>query len=106
MCNEFDLAIAEINAKVEEWNDTKRNLQQKLNETFRGREFLVVKDCYKTPCTTSGTNYKGRKCNLTFNVDQYGITCGPVFQNLRTKEFNQHIDYFYGPEYFELVEEG
>ncbi len=104
MCNLFDLAVEEAKAKVSEWNDTKKKLQQSLNETFKDKEFLTVMDCYKTPCTTSGTNYKGRKCRLMFNVDQYGVTCHPTFQNLRTKEYDQHIDYFYGPEKFELVE--
>ena len=106
MCNLFDLAICDAKAHISEWNEKRRKMQDCLNDTFKDKEFLTVKDCFKTPYCTTGTNFKDRKCKLMFSVDEHGISCHPTFQNKRTKEFDMRIDYSYGPEYFELVEEG
>lgn len=106
MCNLFDLAIADAEANIQDWNEKRRKMQDSLNDTFKDKEFLTVKDCFKTPYCTKGTNFKDRKCKLMFSVDEHGISCHPEFQNKRTKEFDMRIDFSYGPEYFELVKEG
>ena len=88
--------------EMEQISERKTKLQKELNAWGKNKTFVVVKDCFKTPYCTTGTNFKGRECKLRFDTYNNGILCHPVFKNKRSGEFDLYIDYSYGPDYFEL----
>lgn len=101
---DYQTFVKRINEQLKEEEKERRYLQDAINAHFKNATFRVVKDMHKTPYSTTGTNFKGRLCRMGFIVEPREIICFPVFQNLRTKNFDIKIDYGYSPDNFEFVE--
>lgn len=96
--------VEDINTRLSGMVEERGRLQKHLNEYLKDKTFVAVKNVYKTPYSSSGTNFKGRKCKLSATLlDNYAMFY-PTFQNMRTGNFDMRVAYCYSPECFELLE--
>ena len=96
--------VEDINTRLSGMVEERDRLQKHLNEYLKDKTFVAVKNVYKTPYSSSGTNFKGRKCKLSATLlDNYAMFY-PTFQNLRTGKYDMYVSYNYSPDHFELLE--
>ena len=96
--------VEDIDTRLKEMVEERNRLSKQLNEYLKDKTFVAVKNVYKTPYSSSGTNFKGRKCKLTATLlDNYAMFY-PTFQNMRTGNFDMRVSYNHSPDHFELWE--